>query len=63
MRLHTFLKRSTYLMAHGVAATLALCGAMPDAMAGELTQTLSSLYVPATALSLTLVSAVMKGQK
>jgi hypothetical protein len=42
---------------------LALVGAVPYAMAGDLIQTVSGLWVPATALSLTLVTAVVKSQK
>jgi hypothetical protein len=47
----------------GAVAALALCGVVPDAWAGDLIQTVSGLYVPATALSLTLVTAVMRAQK
>ncbi len=36
---------------------------VPAALAGELLQTMSNLWVPATALSLALASAVGKSQK
>jgi len=41
-------------------STLALISAVPYAAAGDLMQTVSGLWVPATALSLTLVTAVVK---
>jgi hypothetical protein len=44
-------------------AVLALYGAMSDAWAGEVIQSVSNLCVPATALSLTLVTAVIRSQK
>jgi hypothetical protein len=51
-----WLTRSAY-------STLALVSAVPYAVAGDLIQTVSGLWVPATALSLTLVTAVVKSQK
>jgi|GEM_PF-5439298 hypothetical protein len=51
------------IVVRGAVAALALCGAMSDALAGEVIQTVSGLYVPATALSLTLVTAVIRSQK
>jgi len=51
-----WLRRSTYSM-------LAVIGAVPYAAAGDLIQTVSGLWVPATALSLTLVTAVVQSQK
>jgi len=51
------------MILRSAAAALVLCGVMPDALAGDLIQTVSSLSVPATALSLTLVTAVMRSQK
>jgi hypothetical protein len=44
-------------------STLALISAVPYAVAGDLIQPVSGLWVPATALSLTLVTAVVKSQK
>jgi hypothetical protein len=49
-------------------ARLALAGVVtsclvPVALAGELLQTMSNVWVPATALSLALASAVGKSQK
>jgi hypothetical protein len=43
----------------GLASTLVVS----DAVAGDLVQPIHSLWVPATALSLTLVTAVVKSQK
>ena len=44
-------------------SALAIISAVPYAAAGDLIQTVSGLWVPATALSLTLVTAVVKSQK
>ena len=44
-------------------SALALISVAPYAMAGDLVQTVSGLWVPATALSLSLVTAVVKSQK
>ena len=60
---HGFARTSRYWVARGAAAGLALCGAIPDALAGDLMQRGPSLWVPATALSLTLVTAVIRSQK
>jgi hypothetical protein len=46
-----------------VHVLLALFIAVPNAVAGDLTQIVYGLWVPATALSLTLVTAVIKSQK
>jgi hypothetical protein len=51
-----WLTRSAYTI-------LALVGAVPYAVAGDLIQTVPGLWIPATALSLTLVTAVVKSQK
>lgn len=51
-----WLTRSAYSM-------IALVGAVPYAVAGDLIPTVSGLWAPATALSLTLVTAVVKSQK
>ena len=51
-----WLTRSAYSM-------LALVGAVQYAVAGDLIQTVSGPWVPATALSLTLVTAIVKSQK
>jgi hypothetical protein len=55
-RFEKWLTRSAYSM-------LALLGAVPYALAGDLGPTVSGLWAPATALSLTLVTAVAKSQK
>jgi hypothetical protein len=55
-RRRKWLTRSAY-------SVLALVGAMPYAVAGDLIQTGSGVWIPATALSLTLVTAVVKSQK
>jgi hypothetical protein len=55
-RCRRWLTRSAYSM-------LALISAVPYAVAGDLIQTVSGLWVPATALSLTLVTAVVRSQK
>ncbi len=60
---HGLARASRYWLARGAAAGFALCGAMPDALAGDLMQRGASLWVPATALSLTLVTAVIRSQK
>jgi hypothetical protein len=52
----TWSTRSAYSM-------LALISAAPYAAAGDALQTVSGLWAPATALSLTLVTAVIKSQK
>jgi hypothetical protein len=44
-------------------ATLTLLGPTSDALAGDLTSTPSGLWVPATALSLTLITEVMRLHK
>ena len=44
-------------------SALALISAVPYAAAGDLIPTVSGLWAPATALSLTLVTAVVKSQK
>jgi hypothetical protein len=51
-----WLARAAYL-------ALALAGAAPCAAAGKVIQTVPGLWVPATALSLTLVTAVVKSQE
>jgi hypothetical protein len=56
-------KRRGARIARWAFATLALCGFIPDAVAGDLVQRMSSLWVAATALSLTLVTAVSRPQK
>lgn len=50
-------------LARAAAALLALCGAMPDAFAGDLMPTGPGLWISAAALSLTLVTAVIRSQK
>jgi hypothetical protein len=55
-RCATWLTRAAY-------SALALVSAVPYAAAGDLIQTVSGLAVPATALSLALVMAVVKSQK
>ena len=55
-RFEKWLTRSAYSM-------LALIGAVPYALAGDLIPTVSGLWAPATALSLALVTAVVKSQK
>jgi hypothetical protein len=42
---------------------LASIGVVPFALAGDMIPTVSGLWAPATALSLTLVTAVVKSQK
>ena len=44
-------------------AAFAIGGVAPDAMAGPLVQGASSVWGPATALSLTLVTAIIRSQK
>jgi hypothetical protein len=50
-------------LARAVYSALTLISAVPYAAAGDLIQTASGPWVPATALSLTLVTAVVKSQK
>jgi hypothetical protein len=64
MRINALLrKRRGARIARWTFATLALCGIVPDAVAGDLVQAMSSFWVSATALSLTLVTAVSRPQK
>ena len=42
---------------------VALCGAMPDAVASDLVHAMSGVWAPAAALSLTLITAVTGSQK
>jgi hypothetical protein len=42
---------------------VALCGAMPDAVASDLVHAMSGVWAPAAALSLTLITAVMGSQR
>jgi hypothetical protein len=46
-----------------VFAAIALCGVAPVVMADDLLQTLPSLWVPAAALSLTLVTAAGRSKR
>jgi hypothetical protein len=55
-RFTKWLTRSAYSM-------LASIGVVPCALAGDLIPTVSGLWAPATALSLTLVTAIVKSQK
>jgi hypothetical protein len=56
-------KRLGVWLARATLALLVSGGVVPVAFAGDLLQTMSSVWVPATALSLALVSAVGKSQK
>ena len=44
-------------------ATLMLCGLAPVAVAGDLLRTMSSVWVPATVLGLTLITMVSGSQR
>ena len=56
-------RRCAKWLTRAAYSTLALISAVPYAAAGDLIQTASGPWVPATALSLTLVTAVVKSQK
>jgi hypothetical protein len=55
--------RLTWRIWHWMTAALAIVGFVPAAAAADFGQAVSSPWVPATALSLTLVTAVIKSQK
>jgi hypothetical protein len=55
--------RLTPRLLQWLAAALAVLGLVPAAAAADLGQAVCSPWVPATALSLTLVTAVIKSQK
>ena len=44
-------------------AAVPLCGVMPDAVASDLVPTFSNVWVAATALGLTLITAVRDSQR
>ena len=48
---------------HRLVAAIALCGVATPSMAGELLQILPDVWVSATALSLTLVTAATRPKK
>jgi hypothetical protein len=50
-------------IARWALAAISLCALAPMVMADDLVQTLPSLWVPATALSLTLVTAANRPKK
>ena len=50
-------------VARGAAASVAMLAGIPDALAADLSNAVPSLWVPATALSLTLVTAVIRSKK
>jgi hypothetical protein len=56
-------QRCAKWLARAAYSALTLVSAVPYAAAGDLNQTGSGLWLPATALSLTLVTAVVKSQK
>lgn len=58
MRMNVARQKRRRLRGIGICAALVLCAVAPAALAQNLTGAMSSLWAPATALSLSLITAV-----